>query len=201
MEYTGDDIASLPREPFRAFEIWLSEAMKTEDDATAFALATHTSDRVSVRMVLAKDLSADGITFYTNGDSIKGEQLNATHIAAGVFFWPKLHRQLRFEGAVTLLSIDDAEEYFASRPHDSRVASYISAQSRPVESYQKLHTDFENAKRVLELLPVPRPPKWQGYRIALERIEFWQGQPNRLHQRLFYAREKNGEYSRTWLQP
>lgn len=200
-DYSGDDISYLPDEPHRAIELWLAEALRTEDEATAFSLATHAADDISVRVVLAKNVSEGGLTFYTNGSSLKGKQLAKNSSAAGVFFWVKSHRQIRFEGRVSPLSASDADEYFGSRPHESQVAAMVSRQSESIESYQKLKVAFEKAKADFAGKAIPRPPQWGGYLITFEKVEFWQGQPNRLHQRLLYLRQSDGMYKREWLQP
>ena len=200
-DYEGKDISNLPAEPHRGIELWLAEALPVEHEATAFSLATHAAASPSVRVVLAKNVAKEGVTFYTNGLSLKGGQLAANPIAAGVFFWPKLQRQVRFEGKVTPVSAADADEYFASRPRASQIAAVVSKQSEPIESYTRLHETFEKATRDFAEGAIPRPQHWGGYLISLERVEFWQGQRSRLHQRLLYTRSGDGTYSRVWLQP
>jgi pyridoxamine 5'-phosphate oxidase len=201
-EYNGDSIESLPADPHIGAEIWLEHALKVEAEATAFSLATaDSSGRLSVRVVLAKAIDASGVTFYTNGKSLKGLQLDSKPVAAGVFFWPKQHRQIRFEGRVTRVTEAEADDYFKSRPHASQVASAISNQSTELAHYNELQARFEKALADYAGLPVPRPPHWGGYTIALERVEFWQGQPSRLHQRILFEQQKDGSYKRTWLEP
>lgn len=201
-EYNGESIEALPADPHVGAEIWLEHALKVEAEATAFSLATADSARrLSVRVVLAKAIDARGVTFYTNGNSLKGLQLESQPVAAGVFFWPKQHRQIRFEGRTTRVTDAEADEYFASRPHASQVAAAVSNQSTELAHYTELQARFEKALADFAGLPVPRPPHWGGYTIAFERVEFWQGQPSRLHQRILFERQKDGSYKRSWLEP
>ncbi|GAB4424795.1 MAG: pyridoxamine 5'-phosphate oxidase [Turneriella sp.] len=201
-EYKGDSIKDLPADPHKGAQLWLEQALKTEAEATAFSLATCDAlGELSVRVVLAKSITEAGVTFYTNGLSLKGRQLEQKPAAAGVFFWPISHRQLRFEGHVTRVSDAEADEYFASRPHESQVASSISQQSTPLDTYESLVQRFNAARAEYAGKKVPRPAHWGGYRIAFEKVEFWQGQPSRLHQRLLYTRKPDGTYERTWLEP
>lgn len=201
-EYKGDSIKDLPADPHRGAQLWLEQALHTETEATAFSLATcDAAGEVSVRVVLAKSITAAGVIFYTNSLSLKGRQLEARPVAAGVFFWPASHRQLRFEGKVTRVSDLEADEYFASRPHDSQVAASVSMQSAPLDAYDSLVTRFQTARGELAGQKVARPAHWGGYQVAFERVEFWQGQRSRLHQRLLYTLQADGNYARTWLEP
>jgi len=200
-EYGGADISALPIDPAQALAIWLNDALQTESEPTAFSLATaDVQGKVSARVVLAKDIDANGITFYTNAISQKGLQIAEHPVAAGVFFWPSLHRQVRFEGNVSRLSAAAADAYFASRPRDSQIAAMISKQSQPIEAYQNLLDRFHDAQNKLSDKKIDRPVTWCGYLISFEYLEFWQGQASRLHQRLSYIRT-GVTYRRAWLDP
>ncbi|MBS0619083.1 MAG: pyridoxamine 5'-phosphate oxidase [Spirochaetes bacterium] len=200
-EYEGEDISALPLDPAKALERWLNDALKTESEPTAFSLATADAQgRVSARVVLAKGLDAHGITFYTSAASQKGLQIMQHPVAAGVFFWPSIHRQVRFEGNVSQLGAEEADTYFASRPRDSQIAAMISRQSQPIEGYQNLLDRFHDAQKKFSDKKIERPETWCGYLISLEYLEFWQGQANRLHQRLSYTRT-GATYRRAWLDP
>lgn len=201
-DYQAEPITSLPTEPHVALEHWLGEALKTEAEATAFSLATMgDSPGISVRVVLAKAISAEGVTFFTNGLSLKGRQIREKSVAAGVFFWPSLKRQVRFEGKATRVSDTEADQYFATRPRESQIAAVASAQSEPVASYEILLEKYAELDKELAGKQVPRPAHWGGYVISLDRVEFWQGQPNRLHQRLLFEKTDKWGYRQTWLQP
>jgi pyridoxamine 5'-phosphate oxidase len=186
-----------PEDPIPTFHAWLEEAAASEPrDPTAAALATVGEDGMpSVRMVLLKDASLRGFVFYTNYESRKGRQLLAQPMAAMVFYWKSLDRQVRVEGLVEQVDLADADAYFASRPRESRIGAWASQQSRPFEGR------FELEKRVAEyglkyaIGAVPRPPYWSGFRIVPRMIEFWQGSAFRLHDRLVYHRD--GEDWRT----
>jgi pyridoxamine 5'-phosphate oxidase len=158
------------------------------------ALATVGADgRPAVRMVLLKGFDARGFAFYTNLESRKAAELAANPRAALLFWWDRLHRQVRVEGPVEPVEAAEADAYFASRPYGSRIGAWASPQSRVVEGRAVLEArEAELAARFPEDAPVPRPPHWGGYRVRPELFEFWQGRRSRLHDRLRYAREGSG---------
>jgi pyridoxamine 5'-phosphate oxidase len=182
---------SPPSNPIEVFTSWLAEAETKEPrDATAMTLATVGVDGMpSARMVLLKGVDEGGFVFYTNLESTKGRQLLDHPMAALVFHWKSLGRQVRVEGAVERVSDADADAYFVSRPRDSRIGAWASDQSRPLEGR------FTLEKRVAEYAVkyavgnVPRPPYWSGFQVKPRRIEFWQEGAFRLHDRLVYHRE------------
>jgi pyridoxamine 5'-phosphate oxidase len=180
-----------PADPIEAFKGWLEEAEAHEiNDPTGMALATVGEDGMpSVRMVLLKGVDERGFVFYTNFESRKGRHLLAHPQAALLFHWKSLRRQVRVEGEVQVVSDEEADAYFESRPRDSRIGAWASKQSRPLESR------FELEKRVAEyglkyaIGKVPRPPYWSGFRVVPRQIEFWKDGAFRLHDRLVYYRE------------
>jgi len=184
-----------PADPLDVFAVWLGEAEKAEpNDPNAMALATVGEDGMpSCRMVLLKGYDPQGFVFYTNYESRKGRQLLATPKAALLFHWKSLRRQVRVEGAVAPVSDAEADEYFASRHRQSQIGAWASQQSRPLEGR------FELEKRVAlyaakhAIGHVPRPPYWSGFRLTPRLIEFWQDGAFRLHDRLVYTRQPEGE--------
>jgi pyridoxamine 5'-phosphate oxidase len=172
----------------------MAEASQSEiADANAMTLATATSDGLpSARIVLLKGIDAHGLVFYTNVESRKGEELAANPVAALLFHWKSLGRQVRVEGSVTRASDAEADAYFASRLRISRLGAWASDQSRPLSSREELERRLAEYEARYPSEDVSRPPYWGGYRLAPERFEFWQDMPYRLHDRLVFTRSGPG---------
>lgn len=181
-------------EPFDLFAEWLKDARKKEpNDPNAMALATVDEDGLpDVRMVLLKDVDADGFVFYTNLESAKGTQIAATGKAALCFHWKSLRRQVRVRGAVLPVQEEEADAYFASRARDSRIGAWASQQSRPLESRFALEKAVAREAARFGLGEVKRPDNWSGFRIVPSQIEFWRDRPFRLHDRLVFTRNDSG---------
>jgi pyridoxamine 5'-phosphate oxidase len=181
-------------EPLGPFRRWLDEAWRGEANAHAMILATTTPDgKPSARAVLLKGLDERGFVFYTNLESRKSKELFANPHAALCFLWKSLNRQVRVEGLVELVPDQEADAYFASRPRDSQIGAWASDQSRPLASRAELERRVDEiARRFGEAEVLPRPPFWSGFRVVPQRIEFWQEQPFRLHDRLLFVREGKG---------
>jgi pyridoxamine 5'-phosphate oxidase len=182
----------LAPDPFLEFERWYAEAREAgEQQPDAMALATvSAAGRVANRMVLLKGVDRQGLTFFTNYESGKGEELAANPRAALVFFWFRLHRQLRVEGEVGRVSRQESDEYFRTRPYGARLSAAASRQSRPVKR-EELEAEVGRL-RSLHPDEVPRPSYWGGYRLHPDLFEFWQGREDRLHDRIRYRREGGG---------
>jgi pyridoxamine 5'-phosphate oxidase len=180
-------------EPLVQFARWFEAALAGEIyEPNAMALSTVAADgRPSTRMVLLKGFDADGFVFYTNLESRKALELAANPRASLLFWWDRLHRQVRIEGTVTPVEDGEADAYFASRPYGSRIGALASPQSRVIAGRAGLEASVaELAARHPE--EVPRPRHWGGYRLRPTEFEFWQGRPSRLHDRLRYSHSKEG---------
>jgi pyridoxamine 5'-phosphate oxidase len=182
-----------PVEPVNWFREWLSEAMESgEPEATAMVLSTVSAEwRPSARVVLLKSFDDHGFVFFTNYLSRKGIQLSGNHYAALTFFWPLTERQVSVEGIVSKTDAEESDTYFYSRPLESRVNAIISPQSTPIDSRTMLEEDRERLLFMEGNENLPRPLHWGGYRLKPDRMEFWQGRPGRLHDRIQYLLEGN----------
>lgn len=189
-------------DPFGLLARWIDDAGGPEAlEAVAMCLATADSQgRPSARMVLLRGLDERGLRFYTSYESRKGRELAGDPFAAVVFYWRPLERQVRVEGSVTQLSEAESDAYFESRPRGHRLAAWSSEQSEPLESYAILEERFAHFEQRFEEDYVPRPHSWGGYLLVPSRFEFWQGRPNRMHERTLYTRGNAG-WQTTLLQP
>ncbi|CAK9889594.1 MULTISPECIES: pyridoxamine 5'-phosphate oxidase [Pseudomonas] len=196
--------AQAPLEPLALFTQWLQQARETEREpveANSMHLATVGSDgRPHCRVLLLKGFDEQGFTFFGNYQSAKGQELAANPYAAMTFFWPGLERQVRVEGPVTRLDPRLSDAYFDSRPEASRLGAWASPQSQPLADREELQALLAQTIRRFVEQPLRRPEHWGGYCLAPERMEFWQGRADRLHDRLDYRRQ-GGQWSRQRLAP
>jgi pyridoxamine 5'-phosphate oxidase len=189
-------------DPIAQFSVWFDEAVKADVlEVNAMCLATATPDAYpSARMVLLKGVDARGFVFYTDYRSRKGQELADNPCASLCFFWPELERQVRINGAVQRVSRAESDEYFQSRPLPSRVGAWTSSQSSVLASREVLEAQLAENEQRFAGGPVPLPDHWGGFRVVPEEIEFWQGRPSRLHDRIQFRKEA-GRWAKRRLSP
>jgi pyridoxamine 5'-phosphate oxidase len=195
--------ADLHSDPIEQFSAWFAAALAADvRDANAMSLATATPDgKPSVRIVLLKGFDERGFVFFTNHHSEKGQHLEANPFAALVFYWVQLERQIRISGSVERTSREDSAAYFHSRPVGSRLGAWASKQSEVIDARQILDSRLAAMTERFEGGDIPLPPHWGGYRVKPDQIEFWQGRPNRLHDRFRYSRQADGRWQIDRLAP
>ena len=182
------------KNPISQFAIWWDEAISSNiEEVNAMTLATVNEEGYpSARIVLLKDYNEKGFVFFTNYESRKGKSLLINPNASIVFFWKELERQVRIQGVVEKISEEESTAYFTSRPVESKIGAWASPQSEVIESRDFLETRFKNFEEKYSKIEIPKPPHWGGYIVKPSRIEFWQGRPGRLHDRIEYNKNNEG---------
>jgi len=195
--------SGIEADPVRQFNIWWQDALEAKIiEVNAMTLATASADGMpSARTVLMKGFSEKGFTFFTNYNSFKGQQLSENPKASLLFFWKELERQVRITGIVGKISSEESNAYFQSRPRPSQVGAVVSPQSQVIESRQWLDEKYEDVLKQFENANVQRPAHWGGYIVRPVIIEFWQGRPGRLHDRIQYSLLADGKWKIERLAP
>ncbi|MCE6992068.1 pyridoxamine 5'-phosphate oxidase [Dyadobacter sp. CY323] len=189
-------------DPLKQFRLWFQEIIDSGiSEPNAMVLATVSGGRPSARVVLLKDLDDTGFSFFTNYQSKKGESIAGNPQVALTFFWKEFERQVRIEGRVTKTSDSESAEYFAVRPRGSQIGAWVSDQSEVIPNRRFLEEKTWAFEDKFEGGEVPRPPHWGGYRVIPDYIEFWQGRPSRLHDRLVYSKDEDGNWKIERLSP
>ena len=190
-------------DPIELFNLWMDDAKKSEpNDPNAVSLATSNNNFPSVRMVLLKDFSQNGFIFYTNLNSQKGNELKENPKAAMCFHWKSLLRQIRINGVVTQVADDVADKYYNSRSYESRIGAWASKQSKELTSRDQLIDSIKEYKdKYNDENNVPRPSHWSGWILSPQSIEFWLDGDGRIHERLKYVKDRNGQWIKSLLSP
>jgi len=203
-EYTRGGLSEedLTADPIILFRKWLEEAVESKAaEPNAMSLATISEDGTpNSRVVLLKEVGDRSIRFYTNYTSRKGKDLEINPFAAVSFWWPELERQVRMKGSIKKVSREESDEYFKSRPRESQLGAWASSQSSVVENREKLKEDYDNVSKQFKNTVIPTPEYWGGIDIYVNEIEFWQGRPSRLHDRILFTFEQD-EWKYKRLQP
>ena len=191
------------KDPFKQFQLWMDEALAADFvEPNAMNVATVNKDGdISSRMVLLKGFDEQGFVFFTNYQSNKANDLASSNKAALNVWWDKLHRQVRVNGAVEKVSREETVKYFHSRPRGSQIGAVASQQSRVIKNHLVLEEEYKKIESQFEGQEIPCPEHWGGYRVIPEQFEFWQGRPNRLHDRLRYAKTDSDEWEIERLSP
>ncbi len=199
------DQQSVPTSPFELLGAWMTEAIEQKvQEPYAMSLATCGADlKPSVRIVLLREITETGVVFYTNYDSAKGQDISENPNAEVLFFWHELERQIRISGRIAKIDADKSAAYFQKRPHDSQVGAWVSEpQSGEVADREVMEQKFAQLQnRYPSDSPVPTPAFWGGYEITVEKIEFWQGRANRMHDRIVYSKDDNNNWQTKRLLP
>lgn len=204
-EYISEtlDEKDIHENPFKQFEKWIEQALKAELlEATAMNLATASADGLPTsRIVLLKEYDESGFVFFSNYGSRKGQQIAENPNACLLFYWVALERQVTIEGTIEKIDRKESEEYFHSRPVESQIGALASEQSTPVSSRKELEDKFEELSKKFGNKEVPMPESWGGYRVIPQRIEFWQGRRSRMHDRIEYQKQTEGDWKIQRLAP
>lgn len=202
----GLDESQVDPDPLAEFRTWFQAAQQADPphwlEVNAMTLATaDRRGRVTSRIVLLKSVEAEGFTFFTNYLSTKGQQIESNAQVSLCFYWPHLERQARVEGIAHRVAPEISDRYFASRPRGSQLGAWVSEQSQPVASRREMEAALRGLAAQYGDGPIPRPPHWGGYLVRPDQVEFWQGRPDRLHDRILYTRTADQTWSIRRLSP